>query len=173
MLALGTQPSCCKEAQDTWKCHIEMFQPAAAANVLANSKHQLPSIWVDKAWGDSSPSLWAALADGEWGRNDCLTYSQPNYRHVRKIICCYCFKLQNLRVSCGGSKNLPAMQRPRFTPWVRKIPWTKGWLPTPVILPREFHGQKSPAGYNPWGHKESDPTEPLTLSLSVTQWIDD
>ena len=25
--------------------------------------------------------------------------------------------------------------------------------PTPVSLPGESHGQKSPAGYNPWGHK--------------------
>ena len=32
-------------------------------------------------------------------------------------------------------------------------------LPTPVFLPREFHGQRSPAGYSPWGHKESDTTE--------------
>ena len=23
----------------------------------------------------------------------------------------------------------------------------------------ESHGQRSPAGYSPWGHKESDPTE--------------
>ena len=26
-------------------------------------------------------------------------------------------------------------------------------------LPGEFHGQRSLAGYNPWGHKESDMTE--------------
>ena len=48
-------------------------------------------------------------------------------------------------------------------------PLDEGWLPTPIILPRESHGQKSLAGYNPWGHKESDPTESLTLSLSFTQ----
>ena len=27
----------------------------------------------------------------------------------------------------------------------------------------EFHGQKSLAGYSPWGHKESDTTEQLML----------
>ena len=27
------------------------------------------------------------------------------------------------------------------------------------ILAREFHEQRSLAGYNPWGHKESDTTE--------------
>ena len=27
--------------------------------------------------------------------------------------------------------------------------------PTPVFLPGESHGQRSLAGYGPWGHKES------------------
>ena len=40
-------------------------------------------------------------------------------------------------------KNLPAMGRPGFDPWVGKIPWRREWLPTPVFLPREFHGQRS------------------------------
>ena len=31
--------------------------------------------------------------------------------------------------------------------------------PTPVFLPGEFHGQRSLAGYNPWGPKESDTTK--------------
>ena len=26
------------------------------------------------------------------------------------------------------------------------------WLPAPVILPRKSHGQRSLAGYSPWGH---------------------
>ena len=30
---------------------------------------------------------------------------------------------------------------------------------------RQFHGQRNLAGYNPWGHKESNTTERLTLSL--------
>ena len=50
----------------------------------------------------------------------------------------------------------------RFNPWVRKIPWRREWLPTPVFLPGEFHGQRSLAGYSQWGHKESDTTEQLT-----------
>ena len=32
-------------------------------------------------------------------------------------------------------------RRPRFNPWVRKIPWRRKWQPTPVFLPRLFHGQ--------------------------------
>ena len=29
------------------------------------------------------------------------------------------------------------------------------WPPTPVVLPGEFHGQRSLARYSPWGHKET------------------
>ena len=46
-----------------------------------------------------------------------------------------------------------------FNPCVGKIPWGRGWLPIPVFLPGEFHGQRSLAGYSPQGHKESDTTE--------------
>ena len=38
------------------------------------------------------------------------------------------------------------------------------WLPTPVFLFGQFHGQKSQEGYSPWGHKELDTTEWITLS---------
>jgi len=47
-------------------------------------------------------------------------------------------------------------RRPSFNPWVRKIPWRREWLPTPVFLPGESHGQGSPVGYRPWGCKASD-----------------
>ena len=52
-------------------------------------------------------------------------------------------------------------QRPGLDPWVGKIPWRRKWQPTPVLLPGESHGQRSLAGYSPWGRKESDPTERL------------
>ena len=35
------------------------------------------------------------------------------------------------------------------------------WQPTPVVLPRKFHGQRSLVGYSPQGCKESDMTERL------------
>ena len=55
-------------------------------------------------------------------------------------------------------------QRTRFDPWVGKIPWRREWLPTPALLPGEFHGQRRLAGYRPWGHEELDTTEQLTLN---------
>ena len=41
----------------------------------------------------------------------------------------------------------------RFSFWVGKIPWRSKWLPIPVFLPGEFHGQSSLVGYRPQGHK--------------------
>ena len=38
-------------------------------------------------------------------------------------------------------------------------------LPAAVFWPGESHGQRSLAGYSPWGRKEWDRTEQLTLSL--------
>ena len=43
-------------------------------------------------------------------------------------------------------------KRLRFYPWVRKIPWSRKWQPTPVLLPGKFHGRRSLVGYSPWGH---------------------
>ena len=40
-----------------------------------------------------------------------------------------------------------------FDPWVGKIPRRRKWQPTPVFLPEKSHGQRSPVGYSPWGHK--------------------
>ena len=48
-----------------------------------------------------------------------------------------------------------------FNPWIGGIPWGRKWQPTPVSLSGKSHGQKSLAGYSPWGRKESDTTEQL------------
>ena len=50
-------------------------------------------------------------------------------------------------------------KRHDFDRWVGKIPGSRKWHPTPVFLPGKFHGQRSLAGYSPWGRKELDATE--------------
>ena len=69
-------------------------------------------------------------------------------------------------------KNPPAVQEA----WVRSLgredSWRRKWQPTPVFLPKEFHGQRSLEG-----HKKSDTTERLTNVLIkavfciFTKWI--
>ena len=69
-------------------------------------------------------------------------------------------------------------KRCEFDPWVGKIPWRRKWLPTPVFLPGEFHGQRSLAGYSSWGLRESDATciciyVCLILMLNIEYWCID
>ena len=61
--------------------------------------------------------------------------------------------------------NPPAILETQVYPWIGKFPWRREWHPTLVFLPGELHGQWRwrLAGYSPWGHKESDMTERLTL----------
>ena len=46
-------------------------------------------------------------------------------------------------------------------------PRSREWLPTPVFLPGELHGQRSLMGYSPWGLKKSDMTEWLTFWFTL------
>ena len=64
----------------------------------------------------------------------------------------------NLILSLSHKLHLHKCRSPGFAPWV-KISRRRKRLPTPVFLPGESHGQRSLAGYSPWGHKESDTTE--------------
>ena len=46
-------------------------------------------------------------------------------------------------------------RRPSFNPWVRKIPWRREWLPTPVFLPGESQGQRSLVDYKSMGSQRA------------------
>ena len=54
--------------------------------------------------------------------------------------------VENLSANAG-------YRRLRFSLWVGKIPWRRKWQHTPVFSLGKFHGQKSLAGYSPWGRK--------------------
>ena len=59
-------------------------------------------------------------------------------------------------------KNLPALQETGFDPWGGKIFWRREWLAIPVLLPGEFHGQRSLAGWTVHEVTESDMTKQLS-----------
>ena len=46
-------------------------------------------------------------------------------------------------------------------------PWRRKWHPTPVLLPGESRGQRSLAGYSPWGCKELGMTEHTQAALFI------
>ena len=43
----------------------------------------------------------------------------------------------------------------------------KAWQPTPVFLSGESHGQRNLVGYSPWGCKELDTTEQLSMQANI------
>ena len=97
---------------------------------------------------------------GAWHtRTDAVRASlpgRPGPPALRLPMCKLSWRLRRWRICLQ-------CRRPGFDPWVRRIPWRREWLPTPVFLPGESHGQRSLAGCSPWGPKESDMTEQLTL----------
>ena len=85
-----------------------------------------------------------------WFSNKSITFALASlfqeYQLPRECSFSSCFQCRRHR-------------RPRFHPWIRKIPWRRKWEPTPVFLPGKSHGQRSLACYSPGGCKESDTTE--------------
>ena len=78
------------------------------------------------------------------------------------------FKRDTQMVLKKKKKTWLQCKRPGFDPWVRKIPWRKRWLNTKVLLPEEFHGLRSLAGYSPQGLQESGTTKQLTLKSDTS-----
>ena len=65
-----------------------------------------------------------------------------------------------------------------FHPWVSKIPWSRKWQTSPVLLPGKFHGQRNLASYSPMGLQRvrhdwaTEYTAHSDLILSwITMWI--
>ena len=58
-----------------------------------------------------------------------------------------------------------------FDPWVGNIPWRRKWQLAPVFLPGKFYGQRSLVGYSPQGHKQSDTTERLSMSIYLCAYV--
>ena len=53
---------------------------------------------------------------------------------------------------------------PGLIPRVGMSPWRRKRQPTPLFLPGESHGQRSLAGYRPWGHRSQTQLKRLSLT---------
>ena len=80
--------------------------------------------------------------------------------------------VRNLPTNAGDIGNAGSISRSGRG----KIPWSRKWKPTPVLLPGKSHGQRSLVGYSPWG-SELDMTKQLSsiqslsrVQLSATSW---
>ena len=71
----------------------------------------------------------------------------------------------SLGLPWGTVKKLPAMQETQIQSLGQEDSLEKEMAAHSSILAwKKSHGQRSMVGYSPWGHKESDVTEQLTLS---------
>ena len=57
------------------------------------------------------------------------------------------------------------MQENKVQSLGQEDPLEKEWQPNQVFLPGDSHRERSLVGYSPWGRKESDMTERLSLSI--------
>ena len=57
--------------------------------------------------------------------------------------------------------------RDSFGPRVGKISWRRSLQPTKVFLPGESHRQRSPVGYSPQHHKESETTQHTRTQIRI------
>ena len=98
-------------------------------------------------------------------RHDFATKPPSTFLYIYLSIClylifhlCICISIYSriYRDFPGGSVGKESScpwKRCGFHPWVRKFPWRRKWLPTPEFLPGNSRGERSLAGYRPWGHK--------------------
>ena len=131
---------------------LTKFQPSASPMVFRTALKSLQP----ETWKDGGTSIVMSTPELLHGQTQTYMYML----HFNIL-------LQNFLI-------LNSSKRPQFDPWVKKILWRKEWQPTPVLLPEESHGQRSLSGYSPWGLKESNTTEQLSLltflPTSVLLW---
>ena len=90
-----------------------------------------------------------------------------NLRHIKRLlqeqndVLCLTYKVVKLGFphSSIGKNSACNAGDLGLIPGSGKFPWRREWLPALVLLPGEFHGQRSLVGNSPWGPKESDMTE--------------
>ena len=75
---------------------------------------------------------WSPLRWTGWISLQSMSPINPNQRASQVVLM--------EKLACQSRRR----KRCRFNPWVRKIPWRREWLPTPIFLPGKPHGQRSP-----------------------------
>ena len=108
----------------------------------------------------------------KWSKRNLASYSSRSLLTCR-VVTPVCWTLLAALARCltnqwsigaisfiaGGMvvKNLPARapyaRDMGSIPEFERYPWRRKWQSVPVLIPGEFHGQRSLAGYSPWGCK--------------------
>ena len=121
------------------------------------------AIWVGE--GNGNPLQWSCLENhrdgGAWWASPSM--GSHRVRHDWSDLAAAAAAMQYGLLSwLTGKESTCLRRRHRFDPWLRKIPLNRKWQPTPVFVLGKSHGQRSLAGYSPWGPKELDTTGQLS-----------
>ena len=125
-----------------------------------------------KLWVTSVSSSWSVGTSGwgnllwgkEWECEGFFTHHYPG-KQQRPLGVLLPMCLSGKASACQCRRH----RRCGFDPWIGKIPWRRKWQPIPVFLPGKCQGQRSLAGYSPWGCKESDMPEHIhTLGVLLS-----
>ena len=111
--------------------------------------------------------MWIALFWLHWLKLIVLVLFY--FRGLALIFAFHCISFWGLLGTrwCSGKESTWQLRKHGFNPRVGKMPWSRKWQPAPVFLPGKSHGQRSLAGYSPWGQKELDVTEHTHILLAV------
>ena len=149
-----------QRSSGTFPCNVLWQEPAeggfsGVAILTSWSMSESPAMLVKCRFPGPTPRNSDSVYL-EWSPGLCIR-NQPS-----KLFCCrWCTDntpetlLWGVDFPGDASGKGPACQRRRcgFDPCIQKIPWRRKLQPTPVLLPREIHAQRSLAGYSPWGCK--------------------
>ena len=134
---------------------IEPLSPALADGFLTTKPSVKPTCYNQRLLKD--PGVQALVSTGGVVRSATC---RPSRSPPACLLPVRVFKgtvvSESVQPDLQWSINLPdgsGVKNPAFDPWVGKIPWRRKWEPTPVFLPEKSHGQRSLAGYSPWGRK--------------------
>ena len=113
--------------------------------------------WVSDAIQPSHPLSSPFLYSGSKFQVQFFAYDVQLYQHhlwkifcIIKSSCRLCWKPFDHRYV---GTFLCLQCRRQVLSLGREIPWSRKWQPTSVFLSEKSHGQRSQAGYSPWGPK--------------------
>ena len=98
-----------------------------------------------------------------WGRTELDTTEVTQQQQQQRRLSGACGRLPRWLSDKESACQCWRHRRPGFEPRVGKIPWSRKWESSSVFLPDIYHGQWSLAGCSPWGHKELDTAEQLSM----------
>ena len=107
-------------------CLILKKLPISFSNCLSQFS---PEVYKWSCFSVSSPIwsyLWFQVSHFRFSLHPLMNNGLPRWHSSKESTC--------QRRRC---------KRHRFDPWVRKIPWSRKWNPTPIFLPGESQGQRS------------------------------